>query len=179
MSLRDVIKPQHDSAEKHPLTVAMLSGRLTPSAYADLLYNQLRIYTEIEKAASSAGLLTDLPGLCRADSMQEDLDRLLVEYKLDQPCIFESTVECVEYLKQVDNSFLMAHVYVNHMADMYGGQIIKKHLYGECKRYDFPNRTDLINAVRSKLSDNLAEEAKVAFDFTLRLFNDVAKKHDL
>jgi hypothetical protein len=71
----------------------------------------------------------------------------------------------------------MAYVYLYHMADMYGGQMIKKCIPGSGKRFDFENRPALIAKIREHLTDDLAEEANIAFDYTLELFDELYREH--
>lgn len=176
MSLRSAIKEQHDAAEAHPLTAVMLSGRLTPYAYADLIANQLIVYRAVEEAAKKHKLLVD--GLERSDLMEQDLLELM-SFQIGELSEFKIVNVQRDRLEHLDQNGVLAHLYVNHMADIYGGQILKSKLPGKCKRYDFENRSELVGKIRSMLTDDLASEAQMAFSFTLQLFDDVADKHGL
>lgn len=177
MSLREAIAKQHDAAEKHPLTAVMLAGNLTSSAYADLLANQLSVYSAIEVKAKDFGI--SLPGYERAEPMHQDLQEMLDDMKLDSVPITRATEAQLAHIEGLDRTGIVANIYAHHMADMYGGQILKDKLPGKCLRYDFNNRSDLIASIRAMLTDDMAEEAKLAFGFTLQLFDDVADKHGI
>jgi heme oxygenase len=175
MSLRDAIKPKHDAAEAHPFTAFLLSGSISKEAYGDLLYNYLVIYEAIEERIKAIGSFNDVPEIFRVDQMMEDLQEL-------QPLsveAFPSTAACVARVNVVTDHDLMAYFYLYHMADMYGGQMIRKTIPGSARRFDFENRPALIARIREKLTDDLADEANVAFDFTLDLFDELAAKHNL
>jgi heme oxygenase len=73
----------------------------------------------------------------------------------------------------------MAHIYVRHFGDMYGGQMLKKVVPSQGRMYEFKDRAELINRVRSKLSDDLGDEANKAFDFVLELFDELANAYDI
>jgi heme oxygenase len=68
----------------------------------------------------------------------------------------------------------MAHIYVRHMGDLSGGQMIAKRVPGAGKYYQFGDNPETIKeAIRAKLDDSLAEEAKVCFDFAAKLFEQM------
>ena len=73
----------------------------------------------------------------------------------------------------------MAHIYVRHFGDMYGGQMLKKVVPGQGRMYDFENRAELIAKTRERLTDDLGEEANKVFDFVLGLFDEIADAHDI
>ena len=60
------------------------------------------------------------------------------------------------------------------MGDLSGGQMIKKKIPGAGKLYMFEGDTDsLKTAIRSKLNDNMADEAKVCFEYATELFKEM------
>ena len=68
----------------------------------------------------------------------------------------------------------MAHIYVRHMGDLSGGQMIAKRVPGAGKMYQFGDEPEKIKeAIRSKLDDSMADEAKVCFDFAKRFFDEM------
>ena len=70
-----------------------------------------------------------------------------------------------------DADKLMAHVYVRHMGDLSGGQMIAKRVPGQGRMYKFDKGHDeLKEIVRSKLNDDMADEAKLCFDFATKMF---------
>jgi len=65
------------------------------------------------------------------------------------------------------------------MGDMFGGQMIKKLIPGLGNMYNFENKSELIQKVRDKLNDNMAEEANKVFDYAIGLFEDIAREHNI
>ena len=68
---------------------------------------------------------------------------------------------------------MLAHLYVRHMGDLYGGQMIKKKVPGSGKFYEFTNREELITNIRAKLTDDLGEEANVAFQHAINIMREL------
>lgn len=174
MSLRDLIKENHDKAENHRFIKLLLSNEITKEIYADLLLNQLFCYTKLEILAKHYGLLEGVEEICRASAIETDYIELFTPAK-----IYSSTAEYVEYLLTVPKEKLMGHVYAKHFGDLYGGQMIKKVVPGSGRMYEFENRKELIEKMRERLSDDLGDEANVALDFALKLFDEIAEAHNL
>jgi heme oxygenase len=173
MALRDAIKAQHDRAEEHPLSKLIMSGKVSKEVYADLLASQIVVFSHLENIAKEMGLLDTVQGIERTDAMRADLEELGCGLP---HC--ESSVHAI-HLNRLDRKGILAHMYVLHMGDLFGGQIMKKLLPGACRRYEFENRTELVHAMRSLLSDDLADEANIAFEYVLRLFNGIAEEHHI
>jgi heme oxygenase len=173
--LRDLIKEKHDEAENHPFTKYLLSGKITEKIYAQYLYNQLFIYDALEKRA--AHLFAGMESLKRYDRIYADLKELDATNNL----IMISTVAYIEYIQnqELTDDQLMAHIYVRHMGDLFGGQMIKKVVPGSGTMYDFENRSELIQTLRTKLNDDMAEEANLVFGYAIELFYDLAYHNDI
>ena len=73
-----------------------------------------------------------------------------------------------------DTDLVLAHLYVWHMGDLYGGQMIKKILADFPHNHlEFADPELLKTNIRNKLHTGLAEEANNAFDWAIRLMNDI------
>lgn len=174
MTLREAIKDKHDEAEKHCFVVALLNKSLPKNAYGSYLFNQLKCYKALERRAYMFNLFDGVEDIVRASAIQEDAKELDADETM-----FTSTSDYVGYISQAPRSKLLAHVYVRHFADMYGGQLIKAVAPGSCRMYEFKNRASLISTMRERLSNDLADEANVAFDYVLRLFDEVSDAYDI
>lgn len=178
MALRDKIKAKHDAAEVHPFTALLLSGKITQKLYCDYLYNQLPAYYKLEALCKERGLLEDLPGLERGDAILQDL-RALRKQEPIVPEVFSSTIGYLDHLNNLSDQQLLAHIYVRHMGDMYGGQMIKQLVPGQGLMYEFENRSELVKTLRSKLTDDMSTEANICFDFIIQLFDELANEHNI
>jgi heme oxygenase len=174
MSLRDAVKEKHDKAEHHRFVKLLMSGYMPTEVYSDFIANQLICYKQLELIAKNAGLLDGIETIARADKIDSDYKDLKIKGK-----IYRSSLDYTEYLQTVPKEKLLAHIYVRHFGDMYGGQMLKKVVPGVASMYDFDDRSTLIAKVREKLDDSLSDEANVVFEYCLRLFDEVADAHDI
>ena len=69
---------------------------------------------------------------------------------------------------------IMSHVYVRHMGDLSGGQMIKKKIPGAGTMYEFDGEiATLKDSIRAKLDDSMADEAKICFEFATDTFKEL------
>ena len=69
---------------------------------------------------------------------------------------------------------LFAHVYVRHTGDLYGGKIIARLVPGTGRMYAFDDRPGLIKKINERLTEDLADEANLAFDYFIKIFNQLS-----
>lgn len=175
-TLKELTHEAHEQAENHPFTKLVLSKTISSEVYADYLYNQHAIYQTLENVASIRGLLDDLPGLRRADLIAQDLEELNV----NNLKLYISTHKYVHYIVcNLSDSQILAHLYVRHMGDMYGGQMIRTCVPGTGSMYKFENRKELIETLRSKLDISMASEANHCFEYAMELFTELANEHNI
>lgn len=174
MSLKDLTKEAHTNAERQEFVKVLFSGDIDPKLYAAYLRNQYFMYNALEDAAASKGLLISLPDVRRAEKIDQDYLELWTEKDVD-PTICPVTQEYIDYISTIshDAEKLMAHMYVRHMGDLAGGQMIAKRVPGSGKYYEFADPDSLKSAIREKIHDGLADEAKVCFEFATRFFQEM------
>lgn len=184
MSLKDLTHEQHRRAETRPFVKILFSGHVDPKLYATYLKNQHPMYEILEVCAMSLGLLNDFPEIRRAPAIWSDFIELWGADNEEQPKMCPVTMEYVKYILSIKDQpeKLMAHIYVRHMGDLSGGQMIAKRIPGAGKYYQFGDNPDAIkDAIRTKLDDSLADEAKVCFEFATKFFEqmaDIAKDYE-
>jgi hypothetical protein len=61
------------------------------------------------------------------------------------------------------------------MGDLFGGQIIAKKCPGQGKFYQFKDAENLKTAIRAELTDDLGDEARVAFQWAIKLMKALVK----
>jgi heme oxygenase len=136
------------------------------------------IYGPIEMGCRVQGFLDNLPGIERTHLIYQDFKELAGidhDYKW---C--NSAIDYHNYLldligDQERRHLIKAHMYCRHMGDLFGGQIIKKQVahISSGKFYDFRNVDELKVAIRSILTDDLGDEANVAFDYTIKIMREL------
>ena len=174
MSLKELTYEHHRNAERQKFVKTLMGGNIPPKVYAEFLYNQYVAYNILEVCAMAEGVLNDLPDIRRAPKILEDFQELWgkdAEPPKPKPSI-QKYVDHIMSIKE-DPEKLMAHIYTRHMGDLSGGQMIKKRIPGEGRLYMFTDPDSLKTAIRSKLNDNMADEAKICFEYATELFKEM------
>ena len=171
MSLKEMTAEKHREAEKAPFMQAVFNGTMPLATWADYTYNKWAFYSVLEQRAEQDPNFSDLiaMGLQRADLLFMDAFYMDAHAAFIKP----STEQYIQHLSTLDARGILAHVYVWHMGDLYGGQMIKKLLpEASHENLEFDDADALRTALRAKLSDDLAEEANIAFDWAIRMMNE-------
>ena len=177
MSLREITKDLHHEAETTKFAKLLLSGKNEKSHYRKYLYNLLAVYDPIEWYAARQGMFDKMPGLPRLRTIHEDFKELDDgEYLYLTP----ATLDYQAYLHQIGNDpfkkhFIKAHLYCRHMGDLNGGLIIKRQVahISQGRFYDFEDADDLKIQIRSELTDDLGDEARVAFEWAIKMMKEL------
>jgi heme oxygenase len=184
MTLKEATRTLHQEAENSEFTQRLITGRISTAEYRTYLYNMMHVYSTVEWYADRQGLLENLPGLARLRAIKEDFDSI----DDGTHCyLMDSTVEYVNYLHRLCNdptrkNLIAAHLYCRHMGDLFGGQVIRTRIPAtEGKFYQFDNATELKRQIREVLgySNELANEAKTAFRWAIRINQDLGWHHEL
>jgi len=169
MSLKDLTADKHQQAEDTLFMKAVFAKTLPFDLWVDFTYQKQLWYKEIEHAARQAGLLDALPGFERAGLIMDDyeaMDKPVGSYNTYK----QETKDYASYIRTLDDpKRIMAHLYTWHMGDLHGGQMIKKIVEAPHTHLEFENRADLIKNVRIMLSDDMAVEANIAFEWAIKI----------
>ncbi|CAB4125043.1 COG5398 Heme oxygenase [uncultured Caudovirales phage] len=173
-NLRELTKEAHTNAERQEFVKILFSGKINPKLYATFLKNQHPCYEILEVCAMPHQLLNGLPDVCRASAILSDFQELWTAEDGD-PQILSTTEQYIKYILSIkdDPKRLMAHIYVRHMGDLAGGQMIAKKVPGSGKYYQFADPDGLKMAIRERLDDSMAEEATVCFGFATDMFKEM------
>ena len=169
----------HENAERSEFANLLISGDISPKLYQEYLHAQLQNYEALETAIQ---VPAELEPIFRADAIFEDLQELetiydLVEVEENLPSVNEYIAHINTLVEKEDNDALLAHLYVRHFGDAHGGQIIKRKVPGSGTMYEFENRKELIQQVRELLHDGMAEEAKICFEYSERMFHELIERY--
>jgi heme oxygenase len=170
MSLKELTKDKHTAAEATNFMKAVFKKQMPLSVWADYTYQKSNFYASIETVARNAGLTVDMLDIERALKLYLDAKEMNGGV---YPRLRPETIEYSRYiLDLVDQpEKIMAHLYVWHMGDLFGGQMIKKMLPEPHRNLEFKDVDSLKAKIRSKLDDSMGEEANVAFDWAIKIMN--------
>ena len=162
--LKEATHIKHKEAENMLFNKKMFKGELTTDQYGWYLRSQLNIFKTIEDNF-------ELPhkGLSRVEPVSFDLMSLGINTLICD----EATRDYLEYLKGLSQENVNAHIYLNYLAIMFGGQMMKKNTPGPGKMYDFENMRECMESVRKIQKDEWADEVNKVFDFMIKIFKNL------
>jgi len=172
MSLKEITKELHSEAERSIFAKKLLSGSISTEEYANYLWQMVLVYNAIEVAANTQGILKNLPDIERANKIYQDCIELVGPHH----CLkwLPETIDYYRYILDLNHNpekrhLVKAHLYCRHMGDLFGGQIIKTRVPGKGRFYEFKDVEALKMAIRQELTDDLGDEAKVGFEWAIKI----------
>jgi len=172
LPLKEAIAEKHSLAEKMPFNQRMFKGELSNEEYILYLSQQLAIFDAIERFELPH------PALKRSPNVFTDIKELM---KLEEGAgldirPLESTNEYRKYLNSLTQEELLPHVYLNYLALMFGGQMMKTNTPGSGKMYEFDgDMREIAGSIRAIQKDEWADEANKALDFNIAIFDELQR----
>lgn len=172
-TLKDLTWEKHQEAESQSFIKSIFKGQVDQDKYIDYLYQLRILYMKLEILGDGLGIFDDMKDLKRSNAITLDYAELangITEFHV----IRNSTLDYLDYLNTIENDKdkVMAHIYVRHMGDLFGGQALAKLLPGPNNMFKFDNIPDLVQKIRSKLDVSMAPEANRAFDFNISMIKE-------
>jgi heme oxygenase len=166
MNLRESTAELHSKAEKMEFNQKMFKGELSKNEYLNYLYQQSVIFTIIEQHK--------LPhsDLSREGKIFDDIKELESEVN-SKTLHLESTKEYGVYLQSLNDEQILPHVYLNYLALVYGGQMMKTKVPGSGKMYDFNNMMECVGSIRAIQKDEWSDEVNKGFEFIINILNEL------
>lgn len=164
--LKEATGIKHKQAETMPFNTRMFRGLLSKDEYQLYLGQLLQIFQAIE----SKGLPHS--SLNRSERVQADIDELKSQ-GFTNGMILHSTTAYADYLASLTYEQALPHIYLNYLAIVFGGQIIRKSVPSSGKMYDFNNVQEAIQSIRKVQQDEWAGEVNKGFDFNISIFEEL------
>jgi heme oxygenase len=127
--LKQETKALHDFSENHSFHVSLIKGDLSDQKYFLYLYNLYPIFAYVEKRLNLSGELV------RSPLMHNDI----IQYSKSGCIITENDLHYFEWINELGQKsdlMLLAVLYVEWLKDVYGGQILSKHVkYNSALKY--------------------------------------------
>jgi heme oxygenase len=171
MSLKELTKDSHTAAEHTPFMQAVFKKRMPVKTWGDYTFQKSAIYNTIENVCRYNKLTNDILDIERSVHLYLDAQEIMGDMSTVR--MRPITGEYVRYLLSLvdEPERILAHLYVWHMGDLHGGQMIKKVLPPPHRNLDFADIEGLKIAIRAKLNDSMADEANIAFEWAMKLMN--------
>ena len=171
MNLKELTWEHHQNAERQEFVKELMSGSISEKRYATFLFNQHPQYNILE----AMGMMHGLIDIRVAPRIHEDYNELWQKFNPHQPPLLPVVKDYMDHIMSIKDApqKLMAHIYVRHLGDLSGGQMIAKKVPGSCTMYKWENVDMLKETIRSRCNDDMAEEAKICFDFATRMFQEM------
>lgn len=172
MSLKELTSQKHRTAEQTHFMQALIKKQLPTEVWADFIYQKWLIYKMLEGLGAAYCGLNSVPEIFRTVALFDDY-RELTNNKHGKFC--DAALEYHKYLSGLPKNpeAIMAHVYVWHMGDLFGGQMIKELVPGRNTHLDFQNKDKIISLIRENISDSMASEANLAFDYAIKIMDEL------
>ena len=169
MTIKELTADNHNKAENMPFNQKLMRGGISEKEYIAYLRSQYAIFSTIESLFWPEKL--PYADMCRGALVLEDLNHLMDS---DHTEVGEKTTEYCEYIKQLNVDRLTSHIYLNYMAVMMGGQIIKKNVPGIGNMYNFGDAEkvrDIAKLIRS--CDLSGSEINKGYEYIIAILDEL------
>ena len=189
LDIKEITMKHHKNAERQEFVRILMSGNIDEKLYATYLYNQFQCYSVLEKYGLHNSLFRDTPGLLRAEHIHYDYRSLWTDIG-SPPEITQSTKDYIAHIESIQDEAmkLYAHIYVRHLGDLSGGQMIMKKTPGPNRYYKFKHKEvgdykrivrETINSYLNVYEHSVLPEATFCFESATKLFKEMKELDDL
>ena len=170
LPLKEAIAEKHSLAEKMTFNQRMFRGELSKEEYVLYLAQQFTIFGTIEKNQLPH------PALERGPKVLADIGELIEADGDIEITPLESTLQYANYLGSLTKEELLPHIYLNYLALMFCGQMMKSKVPGNGKMYEFDgDMREVAGSIRAIQKDEWADEANKALDFNIAIFDELQR----
>jgi heme oxygenase len=166
LPLKEATAAKHALAEQASFNQRMFRGELGPQDYLLYLEQQRAVFEELERYPLPH------PALSRIAGVEADIAEALAK-GCSSGGVLPATRAYVDHLAGLSGEERGPHVYLNYLALMFGGQMMKQRVPSSGKMYDFDDVREAMAAVRAVQQDAWADEVNRGFDFHIALFDEL------
>lgn len=164
--LKEATAAKHKEAEQMPFNQRMFRGEMNKHDYLLYLQQLHVIFSTLEQKELPH------PTLNRANNVKLDIEEILAA-GIEAEGVLPGTKKYAEYLSSLQGDDRLAHIYLNYLAVMFGGQMMKKVVPSSGKMYEFDDMPGAIQAVRMVQKDEWSDEVNRGFDFSIQMFAEL------
>ena len=123
---KNITKDIHKYVEKSSIMTKIMDKSVTPKEYVDYLNHVAHIYQFFEENV----IFKSFGWISLYDRCMEDIEEIESAHTVKRSEVKDETNMYLNYLESMkDNkTVICAHAYVRYMADLFGGQIMKRQL---------------------------------------------------
>lgn len=199
--LKALTKQEHIRAEKTEFIQKLIKKQVSTIQYGIYLYNQFYCYAALEDAAYNSGLLDEIGilDISRTNNLHYDwraLSEMVMSHVygndrgkwysgiVDADLITDSTCNYRKHIRNIsrDKELLLAHIYVRHMGDLSGGQIIKRFTPTTVNTYyDFGGKEQMLKEklaiyIDDKINNRIVAESKLCFEQVIDFLKELESR---
>lgn len=167
MNLKQEVEQVHKQAEQTQLSQKLVNGTISEYEYSQYLAAKLLITNVIE---NKIDLHQDTK---RYYKVLHDIRA--IDQQFSANLYPKEALEYSQYINSLPIDKVCAHLYVNYLGDMYGGQYIAKNLKFPCTHLSFDNMVTSITEARGYIAQEqwFADEAKTAFNWIIKVYDSI------
>ena len=170
MTLEEALSEKYAIIAQHPFKQRLVNGELNVIEYLIYLAQIQPLYNHIERYP--------LPN----DEIQREQRAVvdMMELRNYRENLFnplakplQTTFHYMQYLLTLSEEKTKPHAYVNYMFLLTEGQTYKDKLFGSGRTYKFDDVAGYINLFESTKQDDWADEANIALDYYIAIFDEL------
>lgn len=170
MELKNKTKNLHEITENMRFNQRLMGGNIDTEAYSAYLSCQYTVFSEIERIVELPH-----PDLYRSERIKKDLssrNSVCTSHEAAEQYALSITMHdrITEHEDEDIAPLVMPHVYLNYLALLYGGSMMKKKIEGTTYMFEFDNAKECIQSIRDIQKDDMYWIRSVNWGYSMWIF---------